>query len=391
MKITSMRPIGVRKTYSPEMRSAQHNYMTAHSLAVHKNSHSVAYCLVAYRCLWLKAHFAPEWWAAVMTHCHQEKLQRYMNVARADDVKFETFDVNNLTVEFTVHNGVVHPGLISLKKVGDSIAKRYVNSEAFNDIDAFVTKYGKDKILFERLIKLGAFKKLHGHENAKALWLWYQYAYTSDPQLKKDINARLLALDWTPKSIQDERDRQISEYKKLYPKRNKIPPKILKWAPKPEVTREKVMGLCTDDFSEAEILKFENEYLGYYIHSPLNVYKRCGFDIKTAKNTYRKANAEIRKGGVILEAIITEAVTMTTKAGSAMMKLTISDGHTESTLFVWEQTLNLMSKEMKEETFKKDVAFVTRVQYDPGRDSFTLARDAMLQPLKLKEEDAITR
>ena len=44
-------------------------------------------------------------------------------------------------------------------------------------VDDFIEKKGKSKILFERLIKLGAFSKLH--PNRRATWMWYLHQYGS--------------------------------------------------------------------------------------------------------------------------------------------------------------------------------------------------------------------
>lgn len=344
-------------------------------------SHSVAYCLVAYRCLWLKAHFAPEWWASVMTYCHQDKRLRYMNVARAENVKFDTLDANNLTVEFTVTNGVVNPGLICLKKVGDNKAVKYVNQIKFTDIDSFVAKYGKDKVVFERLVKLGAFKKYPGHENSKALWLWYQYAYCNETKLRTDTNEKILALLWPGDTAEKERQRQIAEYKHIYPNRKVIPPKLLNWKPKIQgishSLREMVMGLEPEDYTKEEILKFENEYLGYYIHSPLDIYKRCGHSIRAAKTAFRRMSSNERKDGVLLEAIITEVSHGTTKNDTPMARLLVSDGLTETTIYLWEHALRSLPRDM----LKPKLAFLTRVVYDENRDSFTLSRTATIREL----------
>lgn len=261
-------------------------------------SHATAYVLISHRCLWLKAHFPAEWWAAVMSDCDSERLTKYMGYARADGVKFGSYDIDKLTLKFTAVGDLVTPGITAIKGVGLNLSQKIVSQQtSYTDIDDFVEKNGRHKIVCESLIKLGAFQKIH--PNRKATWWWYQYQHGVDDdskQMKKFIKC---AFGWPEEAIKAERQRQEMEYRAQYPKRNKMPTKITNWLPrKPyktdnvmpgtiseaqvqyskyiEPTREQVMALATDDFSLKEILDFERTYLGYYFHSPMDMYKYSG-------------------------------------------------------------------------------------------------------------------
>lgn len=387
MKIKRHKSLGKVRTYSPEMKSRSHNYVTEHSNAIHANSHAVSYCLVAHRCLWLKAHFAPEWWAAVMSDCKPDKLVRYMGVARSerwhptditrlgiqrddlDRLKFDTTNIENMTMNFTVTGNVVNQGLIGIKGIGESAAAKFEGRGTFADIDDFIEqKGGKDKTVLERFIKLGAFRGMPGHENAKALWTYYQYKYCSGKnitKLRKDIRQKLLERDgWNNDTIEEERQRQIREYFKVYPNRRKIPGPIQNWKPEPSDSRENVMSLVDEDFTLSEILQFEKEYLGYYLHSPLDLYDvegNCSID---------DAKEVAAVGGVAkLEVVITSIQRAISRNDKEYARVIVSDGVQNALVFIWQNELAMQGSALS-----VDTGVVMIVEYDETRGTFSLMR-----------------
>lgn len=357
-------------------------------------SHAVSYCLVAHRCLWLKAHFAPEFWAAVMSDCHSDKLVRYMGIARsekwfpteitysgkhvpeerANGVTFDTLALGNLTKRFTVTNDSVNQGLIGIKGIGETAAQRYEGRGEYTDIDDFIEKHGgKDKSVIERFIKLGAFKYLPGHENVKATWDWYRYKYCSGKditQLRREVKAQLLIKDgWNEQTIDEERQRLASEYRLQYPKRRKIPDKLKNWKPKPDDRREKVMALTTEDFELSEILEFEKLYLGYYLHSPLDLYKITG------QGTIESAKDVARTGGdVILEVVIVDIDFGVTRTGSEFTKFIVSDGIQQALVLMWSNEMAIQDAR----NLTPGTGVQMMVDYDEQRNSFSICRGEII-------------
>lgn len=330
LKIQSIRSLGLQNTYSPEMKSNRHNYITNHSNAIHANSHALAYSLLTYKCLWLKAYYAPEYWAAVMSDCHPDKLIRYMAVAKSEGVQFATININNITINFTVTGECVNQGLIGLKKVGMSAAKEFEGVGNYKDIDEFIAAHKKNKTVLERLIKLGSFAHLPGHSNRFALWSWYLYRYGSGTEvtaLRKWVRGKLAEKSsWTDEAILEERHRQISEYKLNWPNRNKIPDKILKWAPPIEDDRDSVVSLFPLDFTTPELLTFEKNFLGYYMSNPLYRYEHTpSFTIKRVK----------KDGSGPIHAVIMRVEFGTTKKGDEMCRVAIYDGVSDGLLLIW--------------------------------------------------------
>lgn len=342
-------------------------------------SHSVAYCYMAYQCLVLKSRWPEEWWAAVMSFCHPDKLARYMNAARGDDVKFGSINIHNLTKRFTVNDYRVAIGLISLKGVGNNMCDEYCDPDNsdnhYEDLDDFIEKKGKNKTLLERLIKLGSFK--HIHPNINATWQYYRFKYCSGKDitaLKKEIRIKLLEREgWNEKTIKEEIERQVDEYKAMYPKRNKIPAKILNWKPKPDESIEKVMSLYEEDYDFREILEFEKQYLGYYWHSPADLY-----------NTSVLGTVSKAKYTGVLHGVITEIIEGKTRKGQDIYKLFVSDGNKQALLILWESDMP-----QPKGVLEVDVGIDAKVKYDKKRDSFTLQRGTMIRRLSVKDSGSL--
>jgi DNA polymerase III alpha subunit len=338
-------------------------------------SHSVAYSLVAYRCLYLKTYYPAEWWATVMTRCHRQKLTRFMEVARSENVRFGIFDPNHLTGDFTVlkdndGSDYISPGLLGVKGV-KSKATVYEGKGDFTNIDDFINAKGAHKVTMERLIKLGTFSRMEGHSNIKATWMWYLYAYTKDTKVRSEIKAQLLEVQgWDQNTIREEIERQAKEYRILYPKRNKIPTKILNWKPKPNDDRESVMKLVVNDYTLSELLAFEKDYLGYYLRSPLDMYKLSGLTISSAKKYFKNnAGAESYKTIARIECVVQNAYIGQTKdKKSTFARLAITDGKLTASVFCWEKELDDIVAQWYHKENSIDLLFVVGKLMSEGKE-----------------------
>jgi len=392
-------------------------------------SHAISYCLWAYKCLWLKAYFPEEWWACVMSRCNQKKLPRYMSASRAEGVRFGEIDINHMTVNMTAHAGqmakeggpAVALGLISLKKVGDKLASQFADGigddpRDFSDIDTFIEEKGKHKVLFERLIKLGSFQ--HLHPNVKATWMWYVHKYctgevkvpwetmwkdssfveyhglVSDPekfkivsrtvrgrkieekvyspitvaQLKQYHRDRSLEMDgWTEECVLAERDRLLREFKDNFPNRKKIPKKVSAFSPTADESRERIMSFYSEDYDLREILRFEEEFLGYYWHSPIDLYHTDG-----------GATVEHAKLTGNMEAVVVEKQMARTKAKNRpFIRLIVNDGVQNALVLIWEGDIGTQDQGL----FEKDIGIRLKVEYDRDRNGFALARGSTIKSL----------
>jgi DNA polymerase III alpha subunit len=296
-----------------------------------------------------------------------------MSAAKLDGVEFGTIDINNLTQEFTVLNGKVIPGLKAIKGVGEKAAIAFTKIPGpFDSIDDMISKCGKHKIIFERLIKLGAFDKLH--PNRRGLWVWYKYKYCSGPdirELKKQVDAEF---EWPEKNVLNDRAKHIAEYKQLNPKKKKIPVGLLKWRPKIILTREQVINLF-NDYSITERLMIEKSMLGYYWSSPLTMYHTRGNTIKKAKELSLASDQPII---VKIEAVVEKVETKRAKAsGSFFYIMHLTDGVQTTDVVVWADVYNSCDKRV----FHEGAGVEVDVVYNSERNSFRIANGSVVIPL----------
>jgi len=228
--------IGATKTLGAEEAKKNLDRVRTFGRYAFNRAHAVAYCIQAYRCLYLKAHYPVEWWCAVLNACGADRVPKFMSTARKENANFGAITVSNLSGDFAVVNDSIVPGLQGIKEIGPSIIGRLqLGQHNYANIDDFIEQNIKQKTLLERLIKLGAFDRLH--PNRRALWYWYQYKYCTDKhatQIRRRIREKFA---WNEEEIQKERDRQATRYRELYPKRVKIPKKITTWKPKIKPSR----------------------------------------------------------------------------------------------------------------------------------------------------------
>jgi DNA polymerase-3 subunit alpha len=327
-------------------------------------SHAIAYIIISYRCLWLKTHYPAEWWASVMSNCKHEKLIKYMGIAKSEGVKFGALNFNDLHKQFHVNGDLVVVGLGSIKGIGDSAANDYSGQRTCKSIDEFVTATGKNKIVFQRMIRLGAFDSVH--KNRKALWHWYLYKHGTCAEakaIKQEVDNKL-----TPDAnvIAKQREQKKNDYFSLYPKRKKLPKKIENWNPKVVATLQQLEEIY-DDYTLLEKLEFEKEHLGYYWTSPLSLYLYKGeCQISDAKH----------RG--VLEAVI-ESVEVRRSSNGQFLQLTVNDGIENARVMVWYSEMEINDESM----FKPMVGLRMRVAWRDQYSSFSIKSGSIVIPLEI--------
>lgn len=360
-------------------------------------SHAIGYTLIAYRCLWLKTHFPSEWWAAVLSKCPNPKTLQFLGAARSEGIDFGSINVNCPTAEFSVADGKVIPGILSVKGVGSKFGKILVNeikNGEFATLDEFVKRCGRHKTAIERLVKLGGFDSFY--PNRKALWMWYYYKYCSGTDVTRMRRLMSYCYAWSADEIDAERARQTDEYMRVYPTRKTAPQKISKWEPstptsnprkfnsKLELSQEQirlanrldlefeqVAQLFPKDFTLSEILDFEKEFLGYYWHSPVDVFIH---DENTKIENAKKTG--------IIECVI-EEVQRKKGARGEYLVLNVNDGVSTARVNVWSSEMDVND----EEVFEAGVGIRTNVRWQEKWRSFSVKRHSLIMPLMLKEEE----
>jgi DNA polymerase-3 subunit alpha len=137
-------------------------------------SHSAAYALISYQTAYLKAHYPPEFLAALLSSEIDDGNKRDILVEHIDDARrlghpVQAPNVNEDEVEFTVADGKLLFGLMAIKGVGRGAAEEIVRARRekgpFQDLFDFCERVDLKVVTraaIEKLIKAGAFDCLGG-------------------------------------------------------------------------------------------------------------------------------------------------------------------------------------------------------------------------------------
>jgi DNA polymerase III alpha subunit len=113
-------------------------------------------------------------------------------------------------------------------------------------------------------------------------------------------------------------------------------------------------------------LQFEHDFLGYYWHSPTELFHTRG-----------DANIESAKIAGYLEGVITDKFVGATRKGNKYMRLTITDGKKDCMVMLWSNDIDNQNSAL----LKIDAGIKLNVEYDPDRNSFMLSRGTVISPL----------
>ena len=97
-------------------------------------SHSVCYGWIAWQTAYLKAHYRPEFMAAMMT-CYngdKNKVSRYIEDSRRHGVSIAAPDVNRSADSFTAKNGAILFGLNGVQNVGETAVQSIIRARSEN-------------------------------------------------------------------------------------------------------------------------------------------------------------------------------------------------------------------------------------------------------------------
>ena len=215
-------------------------------------SHSAAYSLISYRTCWLKAHHPVEFMCAVLSNeiNDTDKIAFYVDEAKRMGLTILPPDLNKSMLKFAPeeHEGTmaVRYGLSGIKNVGEgamaeAVAEREKNGP-FASLEDFASRMDPRAVnrkSMECLVKCGAFD-FTGVERA---------------QMVEDLEPVLAA------SASQHRDRSAGQ-------QNLFGAETLPMAPRGGGRRR------AQPFSEAELLSFEKELLGFYVTAhPLDAYR----------------------------------------------------------------------------------------------------------------------
>lgn len=262
-------------------------------------AHSAAYALISYRTAWLKANYAPEYFASYLTSLVGSKMDvlgQYIKNVRDAGFPVLPPDINASKEDFTVDGEVIRFGLTAVAKVGQGAVENIINARetqgkfvSFWDFMNKIDTRCVNKGVLENLIKSGSFD-------------------TIDTNRAKLLNAMPLFVEAV--SRKDDNVNQCS----LFSEEDTI-------AIQPE------MEEC-EDFTEREKLKFEKESMGLYISGhPFDSYSDKVKSYITCP-LIEIPNWKAIKTPLISAGLLTGFVEKITKRGDPMGIATIEDSDT---------------------------------------------------------------
>ncbi|HEY9354961.1 MAG TPA: DNA polymerase III subunit alpha [Arthrobacter sp.] len=156
-------------------------------------AHSAAYGVISYWTAYLKAHYAPEYMAALLTSVGDDKDKSaiYLNECRRMGITVLPPDVNESALNFTPVGTDIRFGMGAIRNVGSNVVQAMVAAResegAYTSFKDFLMKVPAvvcNKRTIESLIKAGAFDSLKHHR--RALVMIHEEAIDSVITLKRN-------------------------------------------------------------------------------------------------------------------------------------------------------------------------------------------------------------
>ncbi len=275
-------------------------------------SHSAAYALIAYQTAFLKAHFAVEIMAALLTsEMHStDGVVKFIAECRHHDIPILPPDINNSDTEFTVDGSRIRFGLVAVKNVGESAIESIIASrtdQPFESLFDFCERVDLKKVnkrVIESLIKCGAFDG-------------------TGAKRSQMIAALESALEYGQRVQKERSDPQMGLFD-LGDDQPSINAPVL-----PEI----------GEWDGKQFLTFEKESLGFYLSGhPLTQFEEV-------LDKFTNANAisikELKDGGgVRIGGLVRSTKNIKTKKGELMAFVTIEDMHGSVEVIVFSRVFS---------------------------------------------------
>ena len=283
-------------------------------------SHSVCYGWIAWQTAYLKAHYRPEFMAAMMT-CYngdRDKVSRYISDTRRAGVVIAAPDVNLSEAYFSVKGDKILFGLDGIQNVGEGAVRSIIEARKqgglFKSLSDFVERAdnrGLNSRACESLIRCGALDSLGANRSQLLAAL---------PEARGDAQ-----------SIRNER---ASGQLNLFGG---------------EETPETIVYPDLPDMDPKEKIEWERKLLGFYVSGhPLDSYKE---QLKACTPLYHLTAEGNQYDGrmVTIGGTISRIKGTMTKKGQPMGYVTIEDydGEVETVVFpsVWETVRPILAED----------------------------------------------
>lgn len=323
-------------------------------------SHSVCYAWIAWQTAYLKAHFRPEFMAAMMT-CYngdRGKVSRYIANSRKHGVKLVAPNVNRSRASFAASGNTILFGLSGIQHLGDAAVESIIEAREkdgpFTSLSDFLERVDGRTVnarACESLIKCGALDDLGANR----------------PQM---LEALPQAMSNAAMVREDRQSGQISLFGQSEP--------VHEVAYKP-----------LPDASAREKIDWERQLLGFYVSGhPLDRFKNEMKQCVPLSELEGEGRVTLDGKLITVGGIINHVKGMVTKKGAPMGYITLEDftGEIEVVVFpsAWEKYRELL---------RNDAAILLsgRVQANERTVHILAERIALLDDVRQRKEDQIAQ
>ena len=315
---------GIRKEKAEEV----FNLMAQFADYGFNRSHSVAYAYLAYQTAYLKAHYAPHFYASVLSNEADDttKVYKYANELRSSGLKLLPPDINESGSDFTPHGNGVRFGLSAIKGIGAASVSAIIESRGrgkFNSLFDFAQRLEQgavSKRALESLITAGAFDSLKPGDESINVWRAKNFAGIEN------------ALTSGQRFWQDKLSGQdglfVFEETNQTNVNNRLP--------------------AAAAWSEAELSRQEKQSVGFYLSShPLDDYKQVLNDLKILNIADYE---EIKPGDKItLAGIVSGQQVRHSKKGNRFCIFKLEDQSTGVKCLAWAEAFNKYGEFIKDD------------------------------------------
>lgn len=123
-------------------------------------SHSVAYTLIGYWCMYLKTYYPLEYYVTMLqTEKQEDKLRKVMKEYLNEGYKLYDVDVNESKESYSIKEDGILNGFTAVHGLGKAMAKKFIDNQPYQDFIDFKTR-NKNEKMSAILLEVGAFKNL---------------------------------------------------------------------------------------------------------------------------------------------------------------------------------------------------------------------------------------
>lgn len=188
-------------------------------------SHSCAYSLIAFWCMYLKCHYPLEfYWALLKNEPQLIKIQNIVRDAKNHNTQLSLPDVSTSKESFTIdlQENIIHGSLVDIKGVGEKAAATIIDNQPYADFLDFYHRVDKRKChkgVVMALAKSGALDKIIPNAkwfigNLEVIWTTLGKYQASSPE-HEQIGQMILSSKKKPSFSKEEKQLVVSSVSPL--------------------------------------------------------------------------------------------------------------------------------------------------------------------------------